>query len=223
MVETCPAAVRTFARRDGACAHRRLRSRSRPATPGTPTSRRRRRRSSWRSRVQQPATLYLELTGNTAPFNSVDLVARVQGYLNSIDYKDGALVAKGAQLFGIERDQYQAQLDQAKASLANRRGQQAYNQAEYSGRRRSAKQDFATQATVQQWKSKADQSAASILNAKAAIEPANINLGYTKVHARRSTASSPIILSTWARSSASAGRRSSRRSCRPTRCTSIST
>ena len=64
-------------------------------------------------------TLYLNLTGNTQPFRSVTLVARVQGYLESIDYNDGAAVTKGTQLFGIERDIYQAQLDQAKGQLAH--------------------------------------------------------------------------------------------------------
>ena len=44
--------------------------------------------------VQKSITSYLELTGNTAPFNSVTLVARVQGYVESIDYKDGAAVTK---------------------------------------------------------------------------------------------------------------------------------
>src|ERR1700735_3143878 len=69
--------------------------------------------------VQKPVTSYVELTGNTAPFNQVTLVARVQGYLESIDYKDGAYVTKGTQLFGIERDVYQAQLDQQQATLAS--------------------------------------------------------------------------------------------------------
>ena len=69
--------------------------------------------------VQQPVTLYLELTGNTAAFRSVNLVARVQGYLELIDYKDGATVTKGTQLFGIESDLYQAQVDQAKGQLAH--------------------------------------------------------------------------------------------------------
>jgi hypothetical protein len=41
--------------------------------------------------LQQPVTLYLNLTGNTAPFRTVTLVARVQGYLESIDYQDGAV------------------------------------------------------------------------------------------------------------------------------------
>ncbi len=131
--------------------------------------------------LQEPVTLYIELTGNTSPSNSVDLVARVQGYLESIDYKDGAFVAKGTELFGIERDIYQAQLDQARASLANAEAQHAYNEAEYQRQSTLGKQDFASQAIVQQWKSNVDQSSAAILNAKAQIEVATINLGFTKV------------------------------------------
>src|SRR6202790_2760824 len=42
--------------------------------------------------VQRPVTRYLEATGNTAPINSVDLVARVQGVLQAINYQDGSLV-----------------------------------------------------------------------------------------------------------------------------------
>ena len=37
--------------------------------------------------LQRPITRYLEATGNTAPIKSVDLVARVQGFLESINYK----------------------------------------------------------------------------------------------------------------------------------------
>jgi multidrug efflux pump subunit AcrA (membrane-fusion protein) len=40
--------------------------------------------------LQQPVTLHLYLTGNTAPFRTTNLVARVQGYLESINYRDGA-------------------------------------------------------------------------------------------------------------------------------------
>jgi multidrug efflux system membrane fusion protein len=131
--------------------------------------------------LQKPVTLYLNLTGNTAPFNSVDLVARVQGFLTDIDYTDGAAVKAGDKLFGIERDQYQAQLDQANATLASNQATLAYNQAEYGRQATLGKQDFASQATVQEWKSKADEAAAQVLNAKAAIETAQINLNYTTV------------------------------------------
>ena len=72
--------------------------------------------------LQQPVTLYLELTGNTAPFNTVDLVAHVQGFLEINHLRHNASVTKGMQLFGIERDIYQQQLDQAKATPRLRSG-----------------------------------------------------------------------------------------------------
>ena len=88
--------------------------------------------------LTQPVTLYLNLTGNTSPIDSVDLVARVQGFLTDIDYVDGAAVKAGDKLFGIERDQYQAQLDQAKATLASNQATLTYNQADISARPRWA-------------------------------------------------------------------------------------
>ena len=133
--------------------------------------------------LQQPVTTYLELTGNTQAFASVDLVARVQGFLTSINYADGAVVTKGTQLFGIERDTYQQQVDQQQATLASDQATEEYNKAEYGRQATLARQDFASQATAQEWKSKWDQSEADILNAKAAIELAKINLGYTDVQA----------------------------------------
>jgi RND family efflux transporter MFP subunit len=131
--------------------------------------------------VQKPVTTYLELTGNTAPVSVVDVVARVEGFLESIDYADGATVTKGTQLFGIERGVYQAQLDQAKATLASNQAAVAYAQAEYQRQLALVKQDFASQATFQDAKAKFDQASAAVLNSQAAIALANINLGYTQV------------------------------------------
>src|SRR5271155_3528355 len=133
--------------------------------------------------VQKPVTTYLELTGNTAPVNTVDLVARVQGFLESINYADGAVVTKGTQLFGIERDTYQQQLDQSEATLAANEATLEYNTAEYKRQEALARQDFASQSIMQQWKANQDSAAAQGLSAKAAIELAKINLGYTDVQA----------------------------------------
>ncbi|HWZ08339.1 MAG TPA: efflux RND transporter periplasmic adaptor subunit, partial [Bradyrhizobium sp.] len=52
--------------------------------------------------VRRTITRYLEVTGNTAAVKSVDLVARVQGFLQSIDYQDGSFVKQGTTLFTIE-------------------------------------------------------------------------------------------------------------------------
>ena len=56
---------------------------------------------------QRKVTLYMELTGTTAPFNHVDLVARVQGFLDKVGYKDGAAVKKGDLLFQIDKQDFE--------------------------------------------------------------------------------------------------------------------
>src|ERR1700761_6249255 len=68
--------------------------------------------------LQRPVTRYLDATGNTAPIQTVDLVARVQGFLESIDYKDGGFVKKGTTLFTIEPETYKLKLEQAEAAEA---------------------------------------------------------------------------------------------------------
>ncbi|MDU0365428.1 efflux RND transporter periplasmic adaptor subunit [Rhizobium sp. 25PS6] len=133
--------------------------------------------------IQQPVTLYFELTGNTAPLNSVDIEARVQGYVQSIDYQDGMTVMKGTKLFGIERNTYQAQLDQAKASLASQHASQVGAQQEYDRQLNLSKQQVTTQTAVDSAKATLDEANASILNAQANLDLATINLGYTEVFA----------------------------------------
>ncbi|MBY3226111.1 efflux RND transporter periplasmic adaptor subunit [Rhizobium laguerreae] len=131
--------------------------------------------------IQQPVTLYFELTGNTVPLNSVDIEARVQGYVQSIDYQDGMTVMKGTKLFGIERNTYQAQLDQAKASLASQHASQVGAQQEYDRQLNLSKQQVTTQTAVDSAKATLDEANASILNAQANLDLATINLGYTEV------------------------------------------
>ena len=133
--------------------------------------------------LEKPVTRVLELTGNTAAINSVDLNARVQGFLTSINYKDGALAKKGSVLFVIEQDQYKAQVEQAKATLAANQAQQVQAEAEYNRQFQLAKQDFASQAALDQARAKRDSAVAGVANAQASLELAQINLGYTEIAA----------------------------------------
>ncbi|WP_018388953.1 efflux RND transporter periplasmic adaptor subunit [Ancylobacter sp. FA202] len=133
--------------------------------------------------LQQDVTRYLHFTGNTSSINTVDLVARVEGFLMSIDYKDGALMKKGDRLFLIQQDTYQADLDQAKAQLAAAEAQLTNNQAEYQRQATLGQQDFSSQATVDKARAARDEAAAQVDEAKANVEIATINLGYTSVTA----------------------------------------
>src|SRR4051812_45058887 len=65
---------------------------------------------------QKSITRYLEATGNTAAVNTADLVARVAGFVEQINYEDGAPVKKDALLFTIEPESYRVRLEQAKAA-----------------------------------------------------------------------------------------------------------
>lgn len=133
--------------------------------------------------LQQNVTRYFELTGNTAAFKSVDIEARVQGFIESIDYRDGMTVTKGTQLFGIQSNTYQAQVDEAQATLVSAQAAQVGANQEYTRQVNLNAQKVSTQTALDSAKATLDQSNAAILNAQASLDLAKINLGYTKVEA----------------------------------------
>jgi RND family efflux transporter MFP subunit len=133
--------------------------------------------------VLMPMTTYLNATGNTVAINSVDLVARVSGYLDSVDYTDGSVVKKGAKLFVIEQPPYAAALMQAQATLAQAKAQVIYAQAQYDRQLQMLKQNATSVAKVQEWLSQRDSAEAQVTGAIASVEIAKINYGYTVVSA----------------------------------------
>lgn len=133
--------------------------------------------------VQRPVTRYVEATGNTAPIKSVDLVARVQGFLQSQDYADGTFVKQGTQLFTIEPETYKLKLDQAQAAEAG--AQASLKQAEADFRRQSdlVQRQAVSQATLDTSTSTRDNAQANLQQAQANTRIAEVNYGYTKVSA----------------------------------------
>lgn len=133
--------------------------------------------------VQKSITRYFNLTGNTQAFQTVDLEARVQGFLQAISYVDGTRAKKGAPLFTIQQDTYQAQLEQAKAALASQEATLANAKSEYYRQSTLGQESFASQAHVEDAKTRVDKSNADVLSARANLQIAQINLGYTNVAA----------------------------------------
>ena len=137
--------------------------------------------------VSQPlnitVTPYIDYTGNTVAVNQVNLEARVEGFLTDIDYVDGASVEKGKTLFIIEQPPYQAQLAEAEAKLKSLQANRAYAQAQLQRQTDLAPKGYSTQADLDQARAKRDALDADILDAKAGIDIATINLGYTEVKA----------------------------------------
>ena len=119
--------------------------------------------------LRMPVTEYLQSTGSVAAYRSVDLMARVEGYLRSVNFRDGTVVKAGQLLFVIEPEPYEAKLAGQQAQLLDA-------QAEYERQLRMMKENATSQANVDKWLSQRDQ-------ASAAVTLAKINLGYTRVTA----------------------------------------
>src|SRR2546421_856483 len=131
--------------------------------------------------VKQTVTRFLEATGNTAPIKNVDLVARVQGFLQSINYQDGDFVKQGTTLFTIEPDSYKLKLEQAQAAEAG--AQASVKQAEADFKRQSelvAKQAV-SQSTLDTSTSTRDNAQANLQRAQVNTKIAAVNYGYTNV------------------------------------------
>jgi RND family efflux transporter MFP subunit len=133
--------------------------------------------------LQQEVTPYLELTGNAQAVNQVDLVAREEGFLQSINYQDGASAKQGDTLFVIEPAPYEARLQQAQAQLSGLQAQLAQSQAEYTRQASLGRTDFSSQSTVDQARATRDSNQANVANQQANVTLAAINLGYTRVTA----------------------------------------
>ena len=133
--------------------------------------------------LHQKVTPYLEATGNAVAYNQVDLEARIQGYVQGIEYKDGAPAKLGDTLFIIEPSPYQAQLQQAQATQAATQADLIQAQAEYVRQSTLGKSDFASQSVVDQARAKLDADKAKLQNDQAGVTIAAINYGYTHVTA----------------------------------------
>src|SRR5438105_1674654 len=81
--------------------------------------------------VEREITDYADYTARTAAVDSVEVRAHVWGYLDKVNFKEGALVKKGDVLFELDPRPYQAALDQAKAKVAQDEAQLKYDEAEY--------------------------------------------------------------------------------------------
>lgn len=128
-------------------------------------------------------TRYLYETGTTKAINSVDLVARVSGYLKSIDFKDGTEVKAGSRLFLIEQDQYQAQVQESEATVAQGQATLDNAQRQYVRQDQMSKTSATAETNVDNARATLDTSKAQLASSQASLAQARLNLGYTTINA----------------------------------------
>ncbi|WOJ90118.1 efflux RND transporter periplasmic adaptor subunit [Methylocapsa polymorpha] len=130
---------------------------------------------------QRKVTLYSELTGATAAFNKVDLVARVQGFLEKIGYKDGAKVNKGDLLFKIQPNDYQIALTIAKAAQEQQEALLVQADADLKRKQELVARQSSSVASLDESRAKRDSTYAALAQAKGQVEQAQRNLEYTTI------------------------------------------
>lgn len=133
--------------------------------------------------IKKPVPIYLGYIGTTEAIRSVTLQAKVTGYLIARAAKDGADVKEGDLLYRIDPHDYQASLDQAKAQAEKDLAQREYAAASEHRDQLLSKTGGVSIDVYQQAVSALHQAEASYAADRAAIETAEINLGYTEIHA----------------------------------------
>jgi RND family efflux transporter MFP subunit len=133
--------------------------------------------------VQKKITRFIEATGNTAAVKSVDLVARVQGFLQSIDYKDGTFVKQGTSLFTIEPETYKLKLEQAQAAEVGAQATVKQAEADFKRQTELVQRQAVSQSTLDTSTANRDNAQANLTQAQVNTRIAQVNYGYTNVAA----------------------------------------
>ena len=129
-----------------------------------------------------------EFVGRIKAIEKVDVRARVEGFLEKVLFREGEAregkdVKAGELLFQIEKVQFQAAVDQAKASLAVAEATLTNAKLEYERSLELSKRNFSPQSDVDQKKAAMDAAAGRVMQAKAALTQAQVNLDYTDIRA----------------------------------------
>lgn len=132
---------------------------------------------------KRAVTIYLEATGNTAAVNTTNLVARVPGFVTSINYQDGDLVKKGTVLFTIEPESYELKYKQAQAAEAAAAATLKQTQADYERQVDLVARASASKAQLDTSTANRDNAQGNYQQAQVNTQLAKINYGYTSVTA----------------------------------------
>ena len=120
-------------------------------------------------------------TGRIEAKYSVDVVARVQGWIKKSYFQEGSMVKKGERLFLIEPDNYQIAVQQAKADLARAEADFINAEKDLARADELVKLDYVSKSYYDQALAKRDMTKAAVAAAKATLSNANLNLSYTNV------------------------------------------
>ncbi len=133
--------------------------------------------------TQRTVPLFVEHVGQTEAAETVEIRARVSGFLMEAPFKEGGQVKKGDLLFRIDPKQYQATLDQAKAELLKKESTLARSRADVVRLKPLTEQKAVSQQELDNAEAAVKVAEGDVLGSQAAVTTAELNLGYTEMRA----------------------------------------
>jgi len=122
-----------------------------------------------------------EFVGETESSQEVEIRARVEGFLESINYQEGSIVQKGAVLFQMDRKPFEAALSAARAELDAQQARLATAAANLRRVGPLAAEDALSQKDLDDATGSRDAAAAAVESARSRVQQAEINLSYTTI------------------------------------------
>src|SRR5450759_280541 len=133
--------------------------------------------------VKRTVTDFDEYVGRFAAVNSVEVRARVSGYLEGVPFKDGQIVKQGDLLFSIDKRPFQNTRDQARANLTQAKSNQAFTESDFTRGQQLVRDKTITDQTFEQRSQAYRNAQAAVSNAEAAQRTSELDLEFTELKA----------------------------------------
>jgi membrane fusion protein, multidrug efflux system len=131
--------------------------------------------------ARRDVNLSIEAVGNLDGYVNAEIRARVRGVLQAQRYKDGATVKQGQLLFVIDRAEYAAALDAAKAAVARAETAAAHDKAQLERRQDLSAARVVSRQELEDAEASARDADAQVKSAAAQLRQAELNLSYTEI------------------------------------------
>ncbi|MFP3554022.1 efflux RND transporter periplasmic adaptor subunit [Paraburkholderia sp. SIMBA_049] len=133
--------------------------------------------------VSRHITDYQSYSGKIEAIHDVEIRPLVSGTIVAVHFQDGAIVKKGDLLFTIDPRPYQAEVDRAAAQLASAESRSGYASTDWARAQRLLTDNAIAKRDYDEAQNANREAVAAVKGAKAALEAAQINLGYTAISA----------------------------------------
>jgi len=133
--------------------------------------------------IQKDVPEYVELVGQTQGFQDVEIRARIEGYLDTVNFREGSFVRRGALLYQIDPKPLEASLAAAKASVAEAQARLEKANNDVTRYTPLVVKKAVSQQELDNALAARDAATSQVDAAKAAVDKATLDLGYTKVYA----------------------------------------